>query len=92
MIAAAYVHAETGGSTPSTEMRLLGMIDRFGVLAVMGRPVLGAGEMLRMIAAENVVTAYMQRERAENAAVWVAENKEMNELLGYAHRLVYEKE
>lgn len=57
---AALGYLEGDGQKPS-ELRLLDYIDRFGVVAVMGRPTLGAGEMTRMVMADNVRNAYLSR-------------------------------
>jgi hypothetical protein len=56
------------------ELQLLHYIERFGVQAVTGRLVLGAGELRRMTAAENIVRWYRERARAENWAAWAAEH------------------
>lgn len=47
----------------------------------MGRPYLGAGEIRRMTAAENVIQAYQSRAQAENWASWAVGNPEQAELL-----------
>ena len=52
----------------------------------MGKAVLSAGEMRRMIHAEGVVNAYHSR-TSGNAAEWVKENPEMNEMLYEAQKL-----
>lgn len=85
MTAAAYRHADGGNYSP--EIRLLQYIDRFGVEAVMGRKTLSAGEMRRMIHAENIQRAYVKRNIAD-AAEWVKENPEMSELLRKAQLMV----
>jgi len=54
--ASAYAYADGGGI--STEIQLGRLINRFGVAAVMGRSYLGAGEILRIQAAEAVVRLY----------------------------------
>ena len=50
----------------------------------MGRPVLGAREIRRFTAAENVVNAYKNRAMSDNWATWAKQNPEEAELLGYA--------
>ena len=52
----------------------------------MGRKTLFAGEMRRMIHAENLVKAYHERNRSD-APTWVKDNPEMNKLLYEAQRL-----
>ena len=89
MTAAAYRYADGGNYSP--EIRLLQYIDRFGVEAVMGRKTLYAGEMRRMIHAENLANAYKERSRG-NAAEWVKENPEMNKILRDAQRMVEDAE
>ena len=84
MTAAAYNYADGGKSSP--EVRLLSYIDRFGVEAVMGRKVLYAHEMRRMIHAESIVRAYKERSTA-NAADWVKDNPGMAKLLREAQRM-----
>ena len=53
----------------------------------MGRKQLYAGEMRRMIHAENISVAYKQRNQAE-AAEWVKDNPEMSRILLEAQRMV----
>lgn len=65
---------------------MLNYIDRFGAEAVMGRT-LGAGEIRRMVAADNVLRAYRSRAHAENWAKWAAENPALNRILNEAIRL-----
>ena len=69
------------------DLRLLNYIDRFGVEAVMGRKVLYAHEMRRMIHSENLVNGYKERSKA-NAAEWVEKNQGMAKLLREAQRMV----
>lgn len=85
MTAAAYRHAD--GGKYSSQIRLLQYIDRFGVEAVMGRKQLYAGEMRRMIHAENIVNAYRQRNQME-AAEFVKENPDMSRMLLEAQKMV----
>lgn len=58
-------------------------MDRFGAQAVYGRN-LGAGEIRRMITAENTIQAYRDRERAENWAQWAHDNRAAAGLLARA--------
>ena len=67
-------------------MDVLQKIDRFGVMAVMGRPVLFFGELNRMIYAENVVAAYRSRPR-DNWAEWTDKNPVLARLLAEAEKL-----
>jgi len=52
----------------------------------MGRKTLSAGEMRRMIHAENIQRAYYARSKG-NAAEWVKDNPEMNKLLFEAQKI-----
>ena len=85
MIADAYRYAESGGA--SHEMEMLKRIERFGVHAVMGRPVLYEREIRRMVMAQNLVNGYRERARAASWDAWLAENKDMGNLLFLAQRL-----
>mgnify|MGYP001009324862 CR=1 FL=1 len=85
MIAAAFRYADSGGDSP--EMEMLKRIDRYGVYAVMGRPVLYEHEIRRMTIAQNIVSAYRERARSQSWDAWLRENKEMGELLFIAQRL-----
>lgn len=62
-------------------------IERYGVHAVMGRPVLYEGEMRRMITAQNIVNAYKDRARSQSWEAWQRENPELGNLLFKAQRL-----
>jgi hypothetical protein len=70
---AAGEHLDTPPPQPF-ELQLLGYIDRFGVEAVVGRPILSAGEIRRMIAAHNVYTAYRSRAASDDWAKWAHEH------------------
>lgn len=72
---------DNGHSPISHEIALLGYIDRFGVMAVLGRPVLSYGEIRRMIAAENIFTAYKSRQASDNWGKWALENQKSDALL-----------
>lgn len=60
------------------ELILLGYIERFGVKAVTGRDVLSAGEIRRMITADNIRNAYQSRRAAQKDekgwAGWAAQH------------------
>lgn len=78
-MAAAYRHAESGHYSP--EIDLANRIDRYGVMATMGRPVLYAKEQRSLALAENVVRAYRERRAAASWATWAEENPGLNRLL-----------
>lgn len=86
-MAAAYQYAD--GGRPSREIRLSQYIQRFGVNAVLGRP-LYAREIYRITIAENVVNAFRSFRASQNAAEWARGNPEMAALLNKA-RLMAEK-
>jgi hypothetical protein len=64
---------------------MLSYIDRFG-LGVLGRAP-GAGELKRMVTAENIVRAYREREKAENWVAWAQANPELAKALELGARL-----
>ena len=64
--ASAYAYADGGGI--SNEIQLAKLIDRFGVAAVIGRPYLGAGEILRIQAAEAVLRLYGEMKQYDDWA------------------------
>lgn len=85
----AYAYAEAAADpetnllpSPPDELLLLQYIDRFGVMAVLGRPVLSAGEIRRMITAENIVSAYRDRKTSKNWGAWAQEHPGASRLLG----------
>ncbi len=53
----------------------------------MGRPYLGAGELRRLVAAENIVKGYQARAAAENWAKWAEDNPGISALLSEAMKL-----
>lgn len=55
-------------------MILLEAIDRFGVMAIMGRPVLYAGEARTLQTAENIVNGYNNMKNSTNRAEWMENN------------------
>ncbi len=69
------------------ELILLDFIDRFGVMAVLGRSVLFYGEVYRMRTAELIVNGYRLRARAESWAKFAAEHPAENSLLMDAEKL-----
>ena len=64
---------------------LLYTLDRFGVDAVMGRP-LYAGEIYQMRAVENIVRWYRERQASNNFAAWAMENRDKADILGRAEK------
>jgi len=87
VIADAYKWASGEGNVPK-EIRLAMDVDRWGVMAVMNRPVLYAYEINRIRYAEKVVKAYNARENATNAAEFAADNQDDLQLLQFAENLV----
>lgn len=83
--AAAYAYASDGAY--SLELDKLHKIDRFGLEAVTGRRTFYYGEMNRMIAAENIVTAYESRKRSQNWAEWTQSNPRLAAILAEAEKL-----
>lgn len=92
MKAEAYAYISSGGSRPPMELTQLYYIDRFGALAVTGRQTLGAGEIRRMITADNIVRAYQDRATSKNWADWASKNKSMSRLLNEAAKLAEDLE
>lgn len=80
------MHAADGASTPA-EVVMESAIKRFGVMAVTGRAVLSAGEIIRMNTCQNIIVAFQARERSENWAQWVKDNPELAATLHEAERL-----
>ena len=75
MIATAYNYA-SGGDHQSNEITIGRLIDRFGVHAVMGRPYLGALEVISIYAAEKVLKVYREKESSSSWAEWAQANPE----------------
>lgn len=92
MIALAYLYAEGDcQGPPPRELQLLYAINRFGAQAVMGRS-LGAGEIKRMSAAENIVNWFRERTKAINWATWSKENPGKAHMLEVAAQIAREYE
>ena len=89
MLAAAYAVADGGPTTLSPEMQLLREVNRFGVSAVMGRP-LYYHEIIRLRAAEAVIRAYTARESSENWAQCAKDHPDDSRMLNLAMRLAGE--
>jgi hypothetical protein len=73
------MHARGDGL--SHEIETLGLIDRFGVEAILGRRQLYFGEVRRMRRAENIVNAYHARKNSDTWAKWASQNPEMEKIL-----------
>ena len=89
MLAAAYMVADGSPITLSPELLLLREIDRYGVSAVMGRS-LSHNEILRLRAAESVISAYNEKYAQEDWAKWAQDNPEKDKILAKAMRLAGE--
>lgn len=74
----------------SPELRLLANINKYGVEAVMGRP-LGHHEVICLNTAEAIVSAYKERAQAKDWVTWGQENP-VSHLLNEAMRLAHGKE
>lgn len=68
------------------ELVTLSYIDRFGVMAVLGR-MLTPGEMRRMAMMENICNAYRAHKDSDNWAEWSHRNPQAARLLFEAMRL-----
>ena len=90
MIADAYGYAESGGKHHSHEMQMYLRIQKYGVHAVIGRPVLYEREMRRISAAQNVINAYQDRAKAINWTAYLSQNPDEGNLLNIAREL-YER-
>lgn len=62
-------------------------IEKYGVHAVMGRPVLYESEMRRMNVAQTIVSAYKDRAKSASWDAWYTANKELGDLLFKAGQL-----
>lgn len=85
-MSSAYAYAEGGSLSP--EIRLAQAIDRYGIMAVLGRPVLYLHEYYAMKTAEGLVSGYLSRQRSQNWAAWQLEYPDMAKLLFDAERLL----
>jgi len=83
---AAYHEAEGDGH--SRELTALRLIERFGVKAVLGRDTLSAGEIARMITAENIYKAKQANDKSENWAEWARNNPHAAKLLAETMKLL----
>lgn len=66
---------------------MLESIEQFGVKAILGRDVLSYGEISRMKYARLIPALFHSREKAENWAAWVRDNREQASLLNEAEKL-----
>lgn len=64
-------------------------IDRFGVMAVLGRQVLSYNEIQRMILSENIINSYRSRQAAENRGKWAEENSNADDMLNKLEIMIY---
>ena len=78
-------HAERGAY--STEIDTAAKIDRWGLEAITGRKQFYFGELRRLIAAENIVTAHKSRAHATDWAAWVRDNSVLASILMDAEKL-----
>jgi len=87
-MAASYRYAEGGkSSSPPREYQIIKAIDRFGVMAVYGRPVLSVGEIRRLALAENIIAWHGERAASKDWPKWGRENKQKARTLHQAARL-----
>ena len=89
VLASAYAVADGGRVELSPELQLLHEIDRFGVSAVMGRP-LYHEEIVRMRAAERIISAYKAKYSREDWAKWAQDFPQEDWLLNQAMKLAGE--
>ena len=82
-MAAAYAYADDG-QHQSHEIMLGQLIDRFGVEAITGNPVLSVSMARSIMRAEYIEQAYKSRLEAENWAAWAKENPEKDKILNQA--------
>lgn len=81
-MAAAYKYANGDGPKPN-ELVMSFYLNRFGAQAVLGRP-MGAGEMRRIVVAENIVNAYRNRQAADDWVKWAQDYPDEAALLNGA--------
>lgn len=72
------------------ELKLLRLIERYGVEAIMGRPYLGAGEIMRMQAAEKIVSLYQARQRYADWTLHARDDEAGSAFLNHAMMLAHE--
>jgi len=82
----AYLSASEGQHSP--ELDRLNAIDRFGVEAIMHRPILYFGEIRKMIYAENVALAYRSRKASENHGKWAHDHPQLEKIIINAEMLM----
>lgn len=80
LIAARVLEYLEGDGRKPVELQTAHYIDRYGVWAVMGRP-LFLNEMQEIAIAENVESAYRSRQQSGDWAEWSSRNPAMAELL-----------
>ena len=80
MKAAALRYAQGDGPMPNV-LILERYITRYGAQAVLHRDYIGAGEIMAINMAENIVAAYQGRAAAKSWAEWAQDNPELSALL-----------
>lgn len=75
------------GDGTSNDLILLGLVERFGALAVLGHGTLYSYEIRRMMLAEKVRTAYNSRASAMNFVEWAGSNPQLASLLAQAEAM-----
>lgn len=85
-------YRSAAGDGTSNELVLLGMVERFGTEAVMGRGTLYSYEIRRMMLAEKIRTAYDAKEASDDWASWSRDNPAAALLLATAEKLAQEPE
>lgn len=78
-------YAETGQDAPR-EYDMAQLVRAYGAAAVVGR-VMSAGELRRMRAAENIITAHRSRTSSDNWAKWASQNPEQSRVLIAAEKM-----
>lgn len=87
-MATVYKFAEEGQkSLPPAIFETMRAVKRYGVRAVMGRPVLSAGEIRRFALVENILNWYTERDRAEDWVTWGRANPAKAETLHKANKI-----
>ena len=78
-------YAETGQAAPR-EYDMAQLVRAYGAAAVVGR-VMSCGELRRMRAAENIITAHRSRTASDNWAKWASQNPEQSRVLIAAEKM-----
>lgn len=72
-------------SSPPALLQVIRAVNRFGVLPVMGRSVLSAGEIRRFALVENIIAWHAERKAAKDWVKWGRENPHKAATLHRAH-------